>query len=76
MNENKTTVKIKIAGCTVTYWKHTMRIILPSGDVFWMDSYNIITEERVREKTATLLKIFEAGKKEQCALFRKMLGIK
>ena len=74
MSENKTTVKI--ASCTVTYWKHSLRIILPSEDVFWMDSYTEMTEAKAREKTAALLKIFEAGKREQCALFRKMLRIK
>lgn len=73
MSENKTT--IKVAGCTVVYWKYTLRIILPTGDVFWNSSHTIFSENTVRQKVNDLLKIFEAGKKEQCRLFRKMLGI-
>ncbi len=74
MTENKTT--IKIAGCTVTYWKYTCRIILPTGSVFWNSSHTILTENEVRQKTNDVLQIFDDGKKEQCKLFRDMLGIK
>ena len=74
MSKDKFT--IKVSGCTVTYWKYTLRITLPTGDVFWNSFHTIFSENTARQKTNDVLQIFEAGKREQCKLFRNMLGIK
>ena len=71
--ENK--ISIKILGCEVTIWKHTYRVILPEGTVFWGTSYLILEIDEVKKATSNLLKVFEAGKAAQLKIIRESLGI-
>ncbi len=66
----------KIQGCEVTIWKHTYRIILPCGTVFFGTSYVALTLKEVEKAVFNVLKIFEAGKQAALKIIRESLGIK
>lgn len=66
---------IHLAGFTVTYWKYTWRAELPNGEIVWGNSYQELSEKEVQKVVASLEVVFNAGKKEQCNLIKKMLQI-
>lgn len=66
---------IQVSGYTVAYWKNTWRATLPTGEIVWGNSYVELSEGMVRQVVVSLEVVFNAGKKEQCNLIKKLLQI-
>lgn len=75
MSDEENKENMKIAGCKVTIWKYSYRIILPCGTVFWGTSYSKLRTENVRNIVSDVLKVFDAGKQAQLKIIRESLEI-
>ncbi len=66
---------MKIEGCKVAYWKHTYRVTLPTGTIFWGTSYLELTKKELQKAVENLMVIFQAGKNAQCIIIKEALQL-
>lgn len=68
--------RIQVERYTIEYWKYTWKVKLPTGGIIWGSSYDELTEVYARKIVDNLMKVYNAGKIEQCNIIKKALQIK